>query len=166
MCMRIKITIVVLLLLFMIGGCATTPAFDTNGINRQLSPTQAADSASNSVGQRIIWGGMILSSVNLAEATQIEVLAYPLNNNHRPDPNASPLGRFLLRKDGYLETREFAEGRYISVQGHIVKTQQGKIGEKQYLYPVVESEQIFLWPKNLQETEPSIHFGFGVMLSN
>lgn len=158
--------IIPILLLFLISGCATTPSFDSSGINRKLTPTQAVDTASDSIGQRVIWGGMILSAINLAEATQLEVLAYPLNGSYRPDPDAKPLGRFLLQQAGYLETKEYGEGRHVSVQGRIVKIQQGQIGEKQYRYPVVESEQLFLWPKDFQETEPRFQFGFGVMLSN
>jgi outer membrane lipoprotein len=154
----------ILLTVFLLSGCATTPKFDKTGISHKLTPTQASDTTSNSIGQRVIWGGMILSAVNLADATQLEVLAYPLNNSHRPDPDAKPLGRFLLRRAGYLETKEYAEGRHVSVQGRIVKIQQGQIGEKQYLYPVVESEQVFLWPKDFEDSEPQFQFGFGVIL--
>jgi outer membrane lipoprotein len=162
-----KIYTPILLLAFFTSGCATTPSFDTSGVNLKLTPSLASKESSNDIGQKVIWGGMILSSVNLADTTQIEVLAYPLDDDdYLPNPNAKPLGRFLLRQAGYLETKEYEEGRYVTVQGRISEIQQGRIGEKDYPYPVVESEQLFLWPKDLQDNQPKVHFGIGVMISN
>jgi outer membrane lipoprotein len=162
--MKPYIVLILMSFAILFSGCGTMPKFDTKGVNAQLTPVQASGSPQQAMNQRIIWGGLILSVKNLANATQLEVLAYPLSSRHRPDTSAEPIGRFLLNKQGYLESAEYSEGRYISVQGRISGTKRGLIGETEYLYPVVEAEQLFLWSKDFEAEEPKVHFGIGVII--
>lgn len=148
----------------LLSGCGTTPKFDTTDVSQQLTPLQASGSPQQAIGKRVIWGGLILSVKNLADATQLEILAYPLSSSHRPDTTAEPIGRFLLIKAGYLETAEFSEGRYVSVQGRITGTRRGRIGENEYLYPLVEGEKLFLWSKDFEKEQPKVHFGIGIII--
>ena len=159
-----RITILLILSwLGLLSGCATTPRFDTAGVNDQLTPLQASQSAKQAIGQTVIWGGLILSIRNLPDYTQLEVLAYPLDSDSRPQTSGEPGGRFLVKRQGYLESAEYAPGRYVSVKGRITGMQKGKISETEYLYPQVDAEQIFLWSKNFEAEKPTIHFGIGVM---
>ena len=70
----------------------------------------------------------------LEHATVDEVLAYPLDSRYRPDTEDSSLGRFLIIKQGYIETADFAPGRSLSVSGTLQRSQPGQIGEVTYNY--------------------------------
>lgn len=146
-----------------LAACATGPKFDASGVNRHLTPRLAAADVEPQQGARVMWGGVILSSSNLADATQLEVLSHPLGGNQRPDTDANPSGRFLVVKEGYLETADYAPGREITVVGTLTGKQEGKVGGAVYTYPVVRPDDIYLWPESSgRRSGPNVHFGIGV----
>ena len=149
----------------LLGACAGTPTLDLDGVNRDLTPARAAANIDAVRGQRALWGGVIVASRNLKDATQIEVLGYPLNRNAEPKRNDPPQHRFLVMQPGYLETADYTEGRLISAVGTVTGTQDGKVGEAGYVYPVLNASQLHLWPRETQtrSSEPRIHFGVGVI---
>lgn len=155
-----------LLFVFFLSACASGPTFDTAGVDATLTPRAAAASSSASTGRRVQWGGVIVATRNLREQTQIEVLAYPLERDGEPDTRGAPLGRFLLLQQGYLEPVDYAAGRQVTAVGTIARIEKGRVGEADYLYPVVNASQLHLWPKQepYQRRDPNVHFGIGVIL--
>lgn len=146
-------------------GCATQPAFDTSLVNKTITPTLASTDFSNVNGAQILWGGVIIAANNLQDATQIEILGYPLHNDQSPNTNKGPIGRFLAINPGYVETIDYAQGRLITVAGQLSELKEGHIGEAIYNYPVVKVTKIHLWPKsNVVTPEPQFRFGIGVIL--
>jgi outer membrane lipoprotein len=114
--------------------------------------------------RRVQWGGTIVGTTNLRDATQIEVLGYPLEESGRPDTARGALRRFLVLYNGYLESVDYAPGRLLTAVGSITKAREGKVGGSDYLYPVVAAEQIYLWPSEryYDYRQPVFHFGIGV----
>ena len=152
----------------LLSACATPPVMDAAGPDPALTPLIVTARIDPALGRRVLWGGGIVSSVNRETSTEIEVLAYPLRASQRPDDRAAPLGRFLAVWPGYLETVDYTQGRRVTVRGRIVAVRQGRVGQAAYLYPVVEAEQIYLWP---QEVEPDwrslpVQLGIGIWISN
>ena len=145
--------------LLLLSACASTSEFSSEGVNLDLQPSMAADQ----VGQKVIWGGSIIDIRNLAEKTRLEVLSYPLTDAHRPQVKGSAKGRFIVEHTGYLEAREFGPGKLITVSGTLLSPQSGKIGDAEYLYPVVQASQLKLW-KEL--ATPSLRFGIGIGIHN
>lgn len=145
-----------------LSGCAAGPKFDASGVDQALTPQQAAAEMERLRGSRVIWGGTVLGSHHNQASTQIEVLAYPLDSRYRPDTEASSLGRFLIIKQGYIETADFAPGRSLSVSGTLQRSQPGQIGEVTYHYPVVEPLDLFLWPREDASGRSNVQFGFGL----
>ena len=72
------------LLIAVLAGCTTTPLFDTQQVDTTLTPREVIQDPELSRGNTVLWGGMILDTRNQTHATQIEVLAYPLNSSQRP----------------------------------------------------------------------------------
>ncbi len=160
-------SLTLILAFILLQACATTPKFDTSDVNLDITPQQASDSTDALQGIRVLWGGVIIASSNLKDATQLEVLAYPLAPNQRPDIDKAPLGRFLARQTGYLETTDYAQGRLITLSGLLREPREGRIGESEYIYPVVEIDRLHLWPKQRGGSpETRFHFGLGVIFSN
>ncbi len=149
--------------LALLASCATTPNLDTEGVDATLNPQSPTERLDLARGRRVHWGGVVISSENLAEATQVEVLGYPLDNNGRPDLDAKPIGRFLAVKPGYLETLEFARGRVVSFVGALDPTRAGRIGDSDYRYPVLRVEQAAAW-QPARGSSTRFHIGIGIRL--
>lgn len=149
----------------LLSACAGGAKFSTEDVDTTLTPKQAVSEAGAQQGKRVLWGGMIINSSNLESETRIEVLAYPLDSDHYPRTDSAPYGRFLLFRDGYLETVDYAPGRLISVVGRFDGILNGKVGESEYTYPVIRAEQLHLWSQGGRRS-PNLHFGIGVIFSN
>ena len=149
-----------------LAACATSPNFDTAGIDTSLTPQQAVAGNQAIQGEPVLWGGVVINSTNLKDSTQLEILAYPLDSNQRPNRQQEPLGRFLAVHEGYLETTDYAQGRLITVRGIIFDNRIGNVGEAEYTYPVVNINQLHLWSKQSGSTESQVQFGIGIMIHN
>jgi outer membrane lipoprotein len=151
------------LVVLLLSACASGPAFDTGGVDASITPRSAVAELSANTGKSVLWGGVILSTTNLENSTRIELLAYPLDSDQMPLRDRDPLGRFILERPGFLEPASYAEGRMLTVIGKLVRSQQGKVGGSDYVYPVIEARNLYLWPKDSEYNNRSnVHFGIGV----
>jgi outer membrane lipoprotein len=148
-----------------LAGCAAGPRFDTAGVETALTPDQVSVDIDRWRGSGILWGGVVVASRNLAHTSEIEVLAYPLDANQRPKSRSKALGRFVAVVPGYLETMDYGAGRALTVRGTVAAVERRYVGEVGYDYPVVNAEQLYLWPSSAQqEWSPQFHIGIGVGL--
>jgi len=150
-----------LLALLLLAGCATT----TRPIagDRSITPSQVAIGEVPQDGRRVAWGGVIVAATNLESSTELEILAYPLRSDGSPDLDAAPTGRFIARAKGYLETAEYAAGRRITIAGPLAGIRRGRVGEADYLFPLVQADELQLWRKQARSYPRSqLHFGVGV----
>lgn len=162
--MRIHILLPLFFISFFLSACSSTPVFESNKVDKSLTPQSVLAEMDISLNKTALWGGTILDTRNLKTTTQIEVLAYPLDSSHRPMLDKKPLGRFIVSHPGYLEPASYAQGRHISALGKIARAQQGKVGETQYTYPVMNAEKIHLWSVEDKKSKTSFHFGIGVSM--
>lgn len=144
-------------------ACSTPAKFASNNIDLRITPQQAVAESAILQNAQVLWGGVIISTVNLKDVTQFEILAYPLTSEQRPDINQSPTGRFLALQEGYLEITDYAPGRLMTVSGTLQGQRSGHIGESEYIYPVLNINQLYLWGKRVPRNESQFHFGLGVM---
>lgn len=151
-----------LLALLLLTACSRHATFDTRATTLTLTPQQAISETPTPLGKQVLWGGMIIQASNLPESTRLEVLAYPLDSSHTPRINQPPLGRFLLHHPEYMETIDYAAGRRITVLGKLTRIDEGMVDQSPYRFPVVESQQLHLWPRG-EPQPPRIHFGIGVV---
>lgn len=151
---------------FFLAACATSPEFDTTGLDASITPQRAVGESQVLQGQPVLWGGVIIASANLKDVTQLEVLAYPLDANQRPLSEQKPLGRFLALQTGYLEISDYAQGRFVTIKGTLSEKHIGRVGEAAYTYPVVTIDKLYLWSIREGYAEPRIQFGFGLMIHN
>jgi len=140
----------------LLAACANKP------LDQPADVVAAPDSAAGTV----IWGGVILSSANLDDATQFEVLAYPLDRRQRPMTGREAQGRFLVLTPGYVETVDYAVGRQLTVLGSLQGVTEGTVGEARYDFPTLDASKLHLWHGDGSREEPRFTFGIGVNLSN
>ena len=156
-----------LLAVLALAGCASVP-FETGGVALGLKPADVRDDPEAARDRLVLWGGTIARARNLEERTLLEVVAYPLRERtQRPRTDAGTLGRFRVYVDGYLETASFAPGREVTVRGRVAGTERGQVGEADYVFPVIGSGELELWPQASVRQEGSrVRFHFGVIFSN
>ena len=91
-------------------------------------------------------GGVIVGLENLKQSTELQIIAYPLARNGRPDTDEPPVGRFIAVSAGYLESGDYARGRQVTVTGEIDRLREGKSGSGGLSLPVLLTQKIQLWP--------------------
>lgn len=149
-----------------LAGCAAGPRYDTAGVDTGLTAAQVAAAAEAHRDARILWGGVIMVTRNMPDYSEMEILSYPLDGAQRPDTGSGDQGRFLARTSRYLEGVNYAPGRRITLSGRVARTLEGKVGEAPYVFPLIQAEQMYLWPRDGDTpSSPQIHFGIGVIFS-
>jgi len=142
-------------------ACASSP-LKLEGVNRTVTPAMISEDHPYT-NTRVVWGGMIVKTQPLQQMTQIEVLAFPVDSNGEPDRQTTSQGRFVIQHQGFLEPADFAPGRWVSVVGTIGQPQMGTVGKASYRFPLIQPEQLYLWPlASSSNTQTFFHFGIGV----
>lgn len=115
---------------------------------------QPADPATN---RSVRWGGTISRIQNTADQlTEIEIVSRPLRRNGRPVHNDRSDGRFMAKVATFLDPEIVKVGRDITVTGTLHKRHSGKVGESDYVFPVVKVDNYTYWKK--QQQRPQRHF--------
>ncbi len=147
----------------LLAACATTPPIDMTGAETGLTPAEAVANIERARGRRVAWGGAIVQTRNLKDITEIEVLSYPLDRSGRPQTDGDAGRRFLVVRQGYLESADYRNGRLLTAVGTVSETRSGLVGEAPYVYPVLQATDLYLWPvASRRRSDPNIHFGVGV----
>ena len=127
------------------AGCATVaqPPSDAPVARVDVADVQRAPPV-EPVAVR--WGGTIASVTNAdAETTVLEIVARPLGASGRPrHVDASP-GRFVAEVDGFLDPEIVRAGRDVTVTGTVADLRDGRVGDAEYRFPVVEVEAWRYW---------------------
>ena len=139
-----RVFIVFIFLTFV--GCTHYPISDN--IRASLDPTVSVaglfESPDAYIGKRVMMGGNIVQTRNLPDQSEIEVVQKSIDSYGNLDTGDATLGRFIFRRPGYLESEVYAKGRDIIGAGVIVGSQSGKIGDRDYQFPVIEPEEMNL----------------------
>lgn len=148
----------------LLSSCASNPV-DSTQVTVRTTPEAVVASGSTSAGT-VMWGGVILSSANLTEGSQLEVLSYPLDHRQLPMRHRDSTGRFVIKHPEYLETVDYAPGRLVTVLGNLSEISEGKLGDAEYTYVNVVPESLYLWRKDRSDVAPAFSFGVGINISN
>jgi outer membrane lipoprotein len=127
-----------------------------------LSPAEVALQPARHHGTDVVWGGKILDVRNLADETEIQVVAYPLDRAQRPQQSAPTQGRFILVLPGFVEPLDFPPGRFLTVRGRIDGSRVRRIGDADREYPVLRRDALHLWPVNFPRERSRVSFGVGI----
>ncbi|TAH45981.1 MAG: hypothetical protein E6Q99_05405 [Elusimicrobia bacterium] len=126
-----------------IAGCAAPVFRDTAGVVA-IAPLDVQASPSRFQGARVVWGGRIVAISLVPGASELEVLAYPLDRDLQPRPDLPPLGRFILILPGLADPSVYAAGRHLSVLGQVSGVRQ--IEQPIYAFPLLEAREVNVWP--------------------
>lgn len=158
---RARAFVAAFLLAMVLGGCATAPAFTALPAAPAPAPYLVAEAPLQWQDQPVVWGGMILEVRNFPRHSEIEVLAYPLDTKQRPLLEKADHGRFIAVFPGYVEPRDYPEGRFLSLIGRITGERRGSLRGAMYVWPEIDVDQLHLWPRDFR-TGPRFRVGIGV----
>ncbi len=130
----------------LLGACASSPTIFNQPMPNAPDLKQVNQDIDKYKGSRVRWGGVIASLKNQQDETWIELVQYRLDRRGRPIDGDSH-GRFFVKIAGFLEPREYAIGREMTVVGEVTQTITQKIGTHNYVYPVVavNGGEFMLW---------------------
>jgi outer membrane lipoprotein len=114
----------------------------------EFEPSTVYDAqASDLTGQRVRWGGTIVSTTPEKDHTCLEIVSKPLDSRARPRPVDETYGRFDACGKGFYDPQIYSRGRDVTVVGTVEGSRTGKVGEYEYPFPRVDAETILLWPE-------------------
>ena len=103
-------------------------------------------------GKIFILGGLISETKLTEKGAQVEALFVPVNSygylkfdTYRETYRE---GRFLAvypKSKGILDPLIYKKGREITLAGEFIEARKGKIDEMEYVFPVFEIREIYLW---------------------
>lgn len=134
------------LLLVMLTGCASPlPPSLQQPLPQSPDLRAVLDDPERYRGQRVRWGGVIVSVLNLSSGSEIEVLARPLDSAGRPYASGPALGRFIARSADFVDPLVFTSNSELTLGGMLSAPLTRRIGDYTYTYPVVEVDALHLW---------------------
>lgn len=149
--------------LLMLAACAPAPIYKPATDAVSAAPYQVAQSPEQFASKQVIWGGRIVGVTNLADHSEVEILAYPLDKSQRPQANDSGNGRFIAVMPGYVESLDYPAGGLITVNGQLNGSRAGKVGQADYVFPLVQVNQSHVWTADeMNKGKNNVHFGVGV----
>ena len=99
-------------------------------------------------GKLFILGGLIAETRFSEKGSQIEALSVPVNSLGYLRESERTQGRFLAvypKSKGLLDPMVYKRGREVTMAGEFLEARKGKIDEMEYVYPVFEIREIYLW---------------------
>ena len=145
-----------------LAACGTTRivAADRNAtilVNGRVEGRGVAE-----ITRRGVPSSMIIEVRNFERHSELEILAFPLDDKQRPLLEQRDHGRFIAIVPGYVEAGDWPMGRYLGLIGRITGDRRGAIREAEYVYPEVAVDRMHLWPRDFRKPGPRISVGIGV----
>ncbi|HET6432203.1 Slp family lipoprotein [Dyella sp.] len=146
-----------------LAACAPAPIYKPSTDAVAAVPFEVARSPERFANGSVIWGGRVVAVNNLADHSEIEVLAYPLDKSQRPKVSDSGNGRFIAVIKGFVEPMAYPDGALITVSGKLDGSRAGRVGAADYVFPLVQVDQAHAWTaEEMRSGHSNVHFGVGL----
>jgi outer membrane lipoprotein len=150
--------------LFILGTACTTTTISTEMRQRARTGLAFGEVLKNPaayIGSTVIWGGLIIDTINFPEGTVLTVLEAPLDYREMPRARETSRGRFIANVAGFLDPEIYQKGRRITLAGDIIGSETKPLGETKYTYPVVQIRELHLWRERIVWTYPYPYYWYG-----
>jgi len=108
----------------------------------------------------MVLGGYILELQNEPVGSVLTLLQAPLDFENKPKSRDLSEGRFVLTTDRFLDPEVYVNDRQLTVGGRISGVREETVGGMTYRYPVIEAQEIHLWPKEVYPPYPPPYYPF------
>ena len=143
----------------LVSGCAGVISQGVRQqVNDEVSLKSVRETPKGFNDEMVLWSGEIIGAKNEREGTLLEILQKPADFETRPVQGDKSEGRFLAIYKGYLDVAIYKEGREVTVAGRVKDSKVMPLGEIEYTYPLIEIEEIYLWPERKREYPHSYYY--------
>jgi outer membrane lipoprotein len=147
-----------------LAGCAGDPGGCRAPVgDRSLTPALVAGRDAV-VRDWLTWGGTLVRTRHREDATELELVAYPLTDCGRPRIDAPSIGRFIVIIPGYLETADLMPGQPLTATGRLLGIRDGEVSGLPYRFPLLEDPAPRRWSQTggwRQPARPVLSIGVG-----
>jgi outer membrane lipoprotein len=156
-------SVVSLLAMAMIlSGCSSGPiSRDLREQAQQVTFNQVRANPAGTRGTVVIWGGRIIGVANTTNGGTIYVLGLPVRGGGKPRSGQPSPGRFMAVSPGFVDPELFPQGMRITVAGPLDGVWTEPVEDIQYTYPVVQFQQVHLWPESQPRPSPNVNVSMG-----
>lgn len=133
------------LVLFLAGCASGVPEPVRRAPETVIGVEQVRRDATAFAGMKVRWGGIVIGVENRDRDSLIEVLSQKLDRSGRPIASDKTEGRFLARREGFVDPAVYKEGREITIVGTVRGSLTRTIGGFRYTYPLISAETLHLW---------------------
>ncbi|MBI5739337.1 MAG: Slp family lipoprotein [Nitrospirae bacterium] len=132
----------------LIISCA--PVLTKDMMQRGTYGVRLADVRQNqeqNTGRLFILGGIVVKTTLTKEGSLVEAIYVPVNSQGYLRSYGTSNERFLAlyRGKDILDPLIYSEKREVTVAGEFIGTRKGAIGEMDYVYPLFDIKEIYLW---------------------
>lgn len=151
------------LTLFFAAACAPAVSRESMELaDPSVTFEELLQDPSRHAGRYLLLGGAIASVRTGGDGGELEVVQHPLDRRGRIAATDRSAGRFIVRDSSFRDPAIYRPGRLVTVVGQVEGSRSGRIGEREYLYPVLTLHELRLWnPEDRPDARRS-RFGFGV----
>ncbi len=143
---QLKRSLLILVTLCLASACSSIPESLQVVEGTPLTNfSNVRENAAANQGNLARWGGVIAKVTNNADNTMLEVVHFSLSSSTRPKQKDETQGRFKVYFSGLLDPMIYKEGRSITALGKVAISEDGKIGDHEYTYPVINASKVHLW---------------------
>ena len=129
-----------------LSGCESMPVeLAAGGPYLNIMPAQAHSGEYEQ--QRVRWGGVVVQTLPQGQRTCFEMTGLALDSRGEPLDSDTSTGRFLACAADFFDPAIYSAGRYVTFTVHIQGSAPHKIGSQTYVFPKLEADQVYLWPK-------------------
>jgi outer membrane lipoprotein len=96
-------------------------------------------------GEVVIWGGVIIETVNQPEGTLVTLLETPLDSMGFPNDAEYSRGRFMVRTAKYLDPEVYRKGVKLTLVASVAGKEVRTLGETQYQYAILWPRELHIW---------------------
>lgn len=156
-----KVLLTCVAVMFLLSACAYPIS---EGLRKEAEKgpgfTPVLKAPESYTGSVVIWGGIVVETINLKKGTEIVVLETPLDYTGEPEDSEYSRGRFIARTSAYLDPAIYRKGLEVTIAGKVISPEKRKIGEMIYTYPVISIKELHLW-KAQEFYYPDYYYGYG-----
>jgi outer membrane lipoprotein len=155
--------LVVVTMLFT-AACAPPVSRQSLGlVDPEVTFEALAQDPDRHVGRYLLLGGAIAAvRVENGHLSELEVVQLPTDDSGRITATHRSAGRFIARDDAFLDPAIYYPGRLVTLVGEVTGSKTGRIGEMDYLYPVLTVQELRLWAPGEHPDIPRVRFGIGI----
>ncbi|HEY7745784.1 MAG TPA: Slp family lipoprotein [Desulfuromonadales bacterium] len=150
----------------LLGAAACTTSVSKQSLNLVdpgLSFEALRQAPDRHVGRYLLLGGAIASvRVNGSGGSELEVVQFPTDRRGRITSTDRSDGRFIALDNTFRDPAVYRSGRLITLVGQVVGKKTGRLGEADYLYPVLTVHELHLWDSGEYPGDSPVHFGLGL----